>query len=244
MPPKTKGKRIAKRRPYRKAGYRSKLAKSEFASMKETYEFAALPVTGAYVDYQNSLARNARASIVGRGYREYRITKMEYIFKPTLDTFAFNSGAIVPYLYAMVDRTGNLADFTTADQLRELGAKPRRLDDKIVRVSFKPSVLGYALDRGQQSNEFAKPMISPWLTTDNSNDTVPGGPGWTPSTVDHLGLAWIVDGNSTAANYIVEVVTHFQFRKPNLTILGPRLGADGQPMPPAKQAPAKDAPAV
>lgn len=245
MPMKTKGKRIAKRRAYRpRTGYRSRLAKSEFASMKETYEFATLDNNTGYIDYENALARNSRASQIAQGYREYRITKVEYIFKPTLDTFQgpMLGGSTIPYLYAMVDRVGALADFTTADQLREMGAKPRRLDDKSLRVVFKPAVLEYTLDKNGSSNQFARPLVSPWLSTDKNNSVDPAGPGWAPSSIDHLGLAWILEsggGNTVLNQYNVEVVTHFQFRKPNLNKPVGMEGVDGKP--PAKQVVGKTA---
>jgi len=211
---------------------------TETASLKEVYEFAVLDNNTAYIDYQNSLARSTRAAMVAQGFREFCITKVEYIFKPTLDTFQgpILGGTTVPYLYAAVDRTGALVDFTTADQLRNLGVKPRRLDDKTLRVSFKPAVLNYARDLTGATNIWSQPKVSPWLSTDKNNDVTPAA-GWAPSSIDHLGLAWYVEsgGNNTVLNqYNVEVVTHYKFRKPN--IIKPVEVAEGvEPPKPAKQ---------
>lgn len=209
---------------------RGKKYGNETAAITEVYEFALLNSNTAYIDYQVSLARHARATAVAQGFREFRITKLEYKFKPAYDTFAAYgaTNATLPYLYAMVDKQGVLADFTTCDQLRMLGCKPRRLDDKTLSVSFKPAVLQYALDKNNATNPWAVSKVSPWLSTDKNNDVV-AGMSWAPSSIDHLGLAWFVEttaNTTTPIAYNLEVVAHFQFRKPN--IIKPPAGQDAE----------------
>lgn len=208
-------------------------ATSEYASCKEIHAFASLGVFNAYTDYQASLARCVRATNIARGYQQYRITKVEYIFKPLLDTFSSDNagvGAGVPYLYAVVDKTAEFSAFTTADQLREAGAKPRRLDDKSIKITFKPAVLDYVYDKNNGTNTWAKPITSPWLATNKLNDT--STPSWSPSSIDHLGLAWMVEGGvNTVTQYQLEVVQHFQFRRPAF------LPSSNSELPAAKQAP-------
>lgn len=198
----------------RRSRYRTKLANSEFASCKQTFPFSTLNNNQAYVDYEVSLARSIRASQIGQGYKEFRISKVEYLFKPLVDTFipsAPGLGAGIPYLYAMVDKAGTLTDFNSADQLREAGAKPRRFDDKTLRVAFKPAVLNYAYDKNNLGNAWSKPTVSPWLSTAKFADATQP---WTASSIDHLGLAWIVDGGGSSG-YQLEITIHYQFRKPN-----------------------------
>lgn len=208
--------RVARRAPMRR--YRAPLANSEFASMKETHSFAIVPANSAYFDYQNSLARYQRASQIGHNYREFRITKLEYQFIPLVDTFTQTDYATgtsqVPQLYWMIDKTGNFADFNTAEDLQQAGAKPRRLDDKTVTISFKPAVLDYVYDKNNSTNSWARPITSPWLSCDKFNDTGTGTV-YAPSSIDHLGLAWIVDA-PPAVKYNIKVTAHFQFRKPGL----------------------------
>lgn len=208
--------RVRPRRP-RKTGYKSKLAKSEFASLKETYEFSTLSSTVAYRDMTLSLARFARASAVASGYQEYRITKVEYRWKPLLDTFA-PGGNPVPYMYILIDRTGANSDITSENQFIAAGCKVIRLDDKIITRSYKPAVLNYAYDAIQGTNAYAKPIISPWLATNANNTSISSG--WAPSSTDHLGLEWFV---SAAPNtfYKVELTAHFQFRKPSVAKTAP-----------------------
>lgn len=187
--------------------------------MKETHQFDVLSANTAYIDYQNSLARYQRASQVAQAYREYRITKLEFQFMPLLDTFPYPdavSDAIqVPYLYFMIDKTGTFSDFLTGEQLERAGAKPRRFDDNTVRINMKPSVLDYTYDKNNLTNAWARPLTSPWLSCDKNND---GTQAFAPSSIDHLGLAWIVDG-APVIKYQVRVTAHFQFRKPNSIIV-------------------------
>lgn len=214
--------------------------RSETACLKETHQFAPLSTGSAYFDYSASLRRSFRAALVAQGYREFRITKLEYRFKPSADTFA-TGGTQVPYLYAMIDKTGSMRDFTTVDELVTAGAKGRRLDDKIVTISFKPATLTYNRDETGNSNLWSKPVVSPWLSCDSLNDApLPGPVGFEASSIDHLGLAWMVStAGGTQFGYTVEVVSYFEFRKPSWTIL-PKSGE----LPPAIQAPSvKEEPA-
>ena len=206
-----------RQRRARKTGYKSKLAQSEFASLKETHEFVTLNSLTAYRDMTISLARFPRASAVASGYQEYRITKVEYKWKPLLDTFA-PGGNPVPYMYVLIDRTGANSAITSENQYVAAGCKAIRLDDKIINRSFKPAVLNYALDAVQATNLYAKPMISPWLST-NANNTLTAS-GWTPSSTDHLGLEWFVSA-AASTSYKVEMVAHFQFRKPCIAKTAP-----------------------
>lgn len=232
-PRKARAPRRAARRPARR---NRRQGPREWAEMKETHTFATLPSNSAYFDYATSLARFQRASQIGHNYREFRITKVEYLFQPLVDTFTqgdFSSNTSqVPYLYAMVDKTGTFRDFNTAEDLQQAGCKPRRLDDKTLRVIYKPAVLSYAHDRDNNSNLWAQPRISPWLSCDKFNDTGTSTT-YVASSIDHLGLAWIVDAQP-GVKYQLKQTVYFQFRKPGLHDDTP--GEEGGSAPPAQQA--------
>lgn len=201
----------------------------EMASCKETHFFAQLTSGTAYYDYAVSLARFARASGIAKGYREFRITKVEYIFKPLADTFApvGPSAASIPTLLKMIDKTGSMRDFNTAEELRRAGARPVRFDDKNIVVSYKPCVLSFVRDEANSSNQFSKPVVSPWLSCDKFNDD-PAPQAWQANSIDHLGIAWLVEQSVGAPlGYQVEMVAHFQFRKPSYlrTIVEGQTGA-------------------
>lgn len=213
MPRKSAPKR-APRAPRR----RMRKLPNEVATLSETHEFAQLTTGLPYYDYNTNLARYTRATQVAQGYREYRITKVEYRFKPAVDTFA-PGGATLPYLYAMIDKTGSMRDFNSVAEITTAGAKAKRLDDKTIVIRFKPATLAYQRDETGGSNLWAKPMVSPWLSCDKLNDEPGGGPlGWSPSNIDHLGLAWIVDmASGGPIGYTLEATAHFEFRKPSWT---------------------------
>jgi len=87
------------------------------------------------------------------------------------------------------------------------------------------------------TNPWAKPLISPWLTTNKSNNTTLP---WAASSIDHLGLAWMVEqvippGGQTGS-YTVRQRVHYEFRKP-LVLLPLTEG-----MPTAIQAPSVNTP--
>lgn len=213
-----KSARRPRRRVQRKRRGARRLANSEFASLKETHTFLPLTTNNALYDYATSLARFSRACQVAQGYREYRITKVTYRFKPAADTFATGGQSTIPYLYAMIDKTGSMRDFNTKEEIMSAGAKARRLDDKSLVVSFKPATLSYNYDESGTTNAWAKPIVSPWLSCDRLNDQPAGVVTWMPSSIDHLGLAWIVVNEGTPIGYTLEQTVHIQFRKPSWTV--------------------------
>lgn len=200
-----------KRRPRRKTGLRA----TEYAKCVETHEFAQLAANSAWFDYQTSLARCERATQIARSYQEYKITKVEYHFIANTDTYLPGQYG-VPQLYTVIDKTGALEAYTTVSQLAQTGAKPRRLDDKNIVISFKPAALMYARDAIQNTNFWAKPIVSPWLAT-NKNNNVPSQP-WNASSIDHLGLVWFLEQVNPAGQpnltFSVRQRIHFEFRKP------------------------------
>nr|WPR18771.1 MAG: capsid protein [Owegonang virus 26] len=199
-----------KRRPRRKT-----VMPNEYAKIVETHEFAQLAANSAWFDYQTSLARCERATQVARSFQEYKITKVEYHFIANTDTYLPGQYG-VPQLYTRIDRTGALEAYTTAAQLAQTGVKPRRLDDKNIVISFKPAALMYARDVANATNAWAKPVVSPWLST-NKNNNVPSQP-WLASSIDHLGLVWFVEQVNPSGqpnlNFTVRQRIHYEFRKP------------------------------
>lgn len=230
--PRTKRSRVPKKQMRRR---RARKPRTEYAAMRETYEFATLFSGQAYTDTQVSLARFLRATSIAKGYQQYRISKVEYQFKPLVDTFASDNtslGGGIPYLLTVVDKTGEFSAFQNSQQLREAGAKPRRLDDKTLRVTYKPAVLDYVYDRNNSSNSWAKPIISPWLSTNKNNDG--SSTVWNPSSIDHLGLAWIVEGGTNQTAYQLEVTAYFEFRRPLFLVSSTSEGMATQAPPKRK----------
>lgn len=191
---------------------------AEKASLTETRSFQLLNTNQMYQVYNLQLVNFVRASIVAKAYQLYRIKNCKIIISPLRDTFASTTGDTVPYLYYMIDRTRNLVNATTPQDLKLLGAKPHRIDDKIVSFQWRPSVLNANYDSlppaGQSNSQFVSYRVAPWL---NTRDSTEGPTGvWNADSTDHQGIVYILD-NSGGANVPVkmEMVVEFEFKKPS-----------------------------
>jgi len=166
----------------------------------------------SYRLYDTSLSQCPRAALVGQAYQEYRIRRVTLCYKPMSDTFAAGGSGAVPNLYYMVDKKGVISNNFTLDNLTQMGATPRRFDDKTIVAKYAPAVLLDSLDAafGAQA---ASAMISPWLPT-----TASVGPTGlsTPSSIDHLGISWLVyvPNFNTPVYYDIDIKVDFEFRKP------------------------------
>lgn len=225
MPQKKGAKKTAPRRRFqRKARVPRSLnpMRYDVASCSDTLGLISVVSNTPYTLQNIALTNSSRAKTIAQGYQFYRITKVEVKWKPYADTFA-SGGLTVPNLYYMVDKANTFPSNTTVDTLKQAGAKPVRLDDKIITRSFKPAV-HLASDDGAigpaSTVETAGMMkVSPWITT-NANA---GGTGmvWTPNSVDHRGLIFLIEQQTGAVNAgvaSVEVIVHYQFKKPLWTV--------------------------
>lgn len=162
----------------------------------------------------------ARASQMAQLFGEYRIRKITYTFRPWFDTFSSGiattgSNAVqVPTLYWRLNRYGDTPAAFAGDYMRAMGAKPVRLDDKLVSYSYSPNII-----QSQQNvvgSSTATIKVSPWLSTD---DLVQDN-NFTLSTAEHYGHALFIEAaaagaaNGQAASMDVKV--HYEFRNPRL----------------------------
>lgn len=217
------GKRIPRRRMRKAAKKVSKrLMNSEIANVKQAISFraGALTANKLYGMYNWSLTNCDRAVQVAAAYQFYRITKVEVKVKPSFDTFTQAGATSVPYLYYLIDKAGNFVNSTqlSFNSIRDAGAKPVRFDDKTKTIVIKPAVLTSVNDGQATSNPFAQYKVSPWLTT-NANNLITSGV-WAPNSTDHYGMVLGVEqdnvGTGTLLAYDVDMVIHFQFKKPRI----------------------------
>lgn len=235
---KGKGRRAAGKKQYRRKGKRSqkKYGSGDFArihvdlstevSVVTTGAGGATSPSQTYNITNFALTNSKRAVQIAQGYQEYRLAKVEMFVKPNADTFiadniAPGTGLGVPYFYYMIDKTGAMMNSATNTVLlRNAGAKPIRLDDKTLKISFKPAVSIGATDAGPGgltpiSELAALHKVSPWLTT-NANAATPGSP-WAPNSVDHLGVIFGAEqprGPLSVAVAQVSFRLTYEFRKP------------------------------
>jgi len=176
-----------------------------------------------------------RASQLAQLFGEYRIKKITYTFRPWFDTFNAmdasigNSAISVPTLYWRLNRYGDTPAAFNGNYMRAMGAKPVRLDDKIVSFSYAPNVIQTQQNVVGASTATIK--VSPWLSTDDLvNDN-----NFTLSTAEHFGNTLFIEaaGAGTAqgqvANLDVKVV--YEFRNPRLVGSTPNEEGDVKPQP-------------
>lgn len=192
---------------------RSKYEVAERASLTEVISpQVTLNANQNYSDYTLNLASLPRASLVAQGYQYFRIKRVTYLIKPFADTFAPGALANVPYLYYMIDRTKLFANGFTTEQLRNMGAKARRVDDKTIMFSYTPSVLTETYDNSIATGLPVQYKVNPWLPT---RDLVNIGT-WNASVVDHQGIVWTVEQllATSPVGYTIERRIQVEFKKP------------------------------
>lgn len=226
---KRRGMKRAKRA--RKTKYRS----GDFARVQHVLqnEFA-LNATGngssgsssqAFGFYNFALTNSPRATAVAAGYQEYRISQVEVFVKACADTFdsgfvATGTNPSVPHLLYMIDKTATFDNNGTNSQvLKQAGAKPIRLDDKTIKIRWRPTVQIGSTELlpgpAPVAELSATYKTSPWLTT-NANAGEAGSP-WAPNSVDHMGLVLAAEqprGPIPVSVASVSFRITYEFRKP------------------------------
>lgn len=160
------------------------------------------------------LASFDRAVQVAKAYQHYRIKKITLTLKPSYDTFqqgAAGAAGSRPNIYYMIDKSGSIPNNPNLEQLKQMGAKPRRFDEKPFVISWRPSVLDVAQQAAGGVFQSAQYKISPWLSTSAN----PMGAVFAASTIDHLGVYWFVEQLfGGGVQYGAELEVQFQFKKP------------------------------
>lgn len=210
------GNRGGRRSKMRKGGLTTKgkgNRVNDVAAVSETFMFNDMALNTIYADYGCSLFQHERARTVAQAYQEFRIKLVEYRFKPLSDTYPTNiPGSQVPYLYYVVDKLRSNNGLQTIDAFTQAGAKAIRFDDKSIVVKYKPAVLVDTWDAQALQAVPRQYRISPWLTTNDYNTV---GGGFNPSSVDHNGIRWVIQGaTGSPFTYACERVVHIEFRKP------------------------------
>lgn len=196
--------RLAVRRPVRRAGRMPRAPTGSFASRAETYELAT--TAGQSYDLNNIALGSAlpACTALAKLYQYYRITSVQMRIKPNSDTYAPGTVAL-PYLYFLYDKSGALGTLSGPDFLA-CGAKPVRVDDKTIVRKWQPSV------RISGDNAVV-PMFrkSPWMPTASATGAL--------NAVPHLGAVWYISkiNNTDAQTYLIDITVTVQFKKPLVT---------------------------
>jgi len=214
-------KRRPAKKPMKKRAKRTNVP--DKASLSETRSLIAPggnTINTLYSLMNTSLEQYTRAPLVAQGYQHYRIKHISLKIKSPFDTWISSGNTYAkPYLYYMIDKAGAIPTNITLEGLKQMGAKPRALDEKALTINWSPSVLQQEMTAGggAPTSQGAGYKISPWLNT--SNITV--GSPWNPSSVDHLGVYFFVEaqanGTPTPYFYEIDVEVQFEFKKPLVT---------------------------
>lgn len=196
---------------------RKPFSQPEWASCTECLTIADKQSNTMYGPNHFSLLQFNRASFIAASYREFRITGVKFTIKPTFDTFtATVDGANqiqVPQLYYYIDRTGVIGTVPTLANLKEMGARPHRLDDRNVVIKYRPAVVAGMYNNITAPNPvFVYKRVSPWLNTNSRNLGTP----WNANNTPHQGLWFYLDAGvlpgDGAYEYKVDIEVNFQFR--------------------------------
>lgn len=186
----------------------------------ETLPFDDIVANQPYRFEADGIIPNTRAAAVAQQFGLYRIAKVTFKYKPLADTFVSNpafvggAGAItVPYLYWKMNRFADAPAGFTADDLKNMGSKAIRFDDKTITVSYKPNILTSIASGGTNSGQI---KMTPWLNTDTAPDT----PAFALSTTAHYGHFYIVEcatnGNGATPVGTLEATIVYEFKNPRV----------------------------
>lgn len=226
MPLKFKKSGLKKRRVFRRKGIRRPLGRrirssnavtggSNTCKVVETLPVQNIVPNTPYIISVGGIT-GLRAQSIAPNFGLYRIAKITFRHKPNYDTYtstqAGGNGALtVPTLYWKMNRFADAPAAFTAADLRVLGAKPVRFDDKQVTVAYRPSILIAQASGGSVSGSV---KMTPWLNTDDAPDT----PAFALSTTEHYGHFLYVEcataGTGAQAVGTWEATIVYEFKNP------------------------------
>lgn len=178
--------------------------------MKETI---STNVTANTINYFSRFALGdlalARAPRVAANYQYFKLTMIEMKILTAFDTYPGGGAVRMPQVYWMINKGNSIPGGLGFDQLLQLGAKPRVLNERNSTFRFKPAISLDADENGVPGSSMTK--VSPWLIT-NSNE----GGAWAPSNTEHSGciLGVLPMAAADATEYQVQITYHFKFKKP------------------------------
>jgi len=203
--PRNRRNRKVKRRQNRKRS--SNVAEWASCSVKQTI-VAPGPADFACNQMYNlrgvlKLTGFTRAEEIAKAYQFYRIKHVKITYKFPFDTF-MPANVARPNFYSMVDKAEAIPTLATLETLKNMGANPRRCDEKPISVSWKPSVLQASeTTAGSAPSSY---LLSPWLSTAHPD-------------IQHNGLFWYSEQvlfGGVAQIYHAEIELQFEFKKPLL----------------------------
>lgn len=182
-----------------------------------TNTFASGSKNTTFTAYHNTdlqLADFTRAPSIAQNYQYFKIKYLELAIIPDFDTFIPGGPGTQgkPMFYYMIDKGNAISPDTTNQALKSMGAKAIALDEKPIKIRWKPGVLlATQIVTSSGGISAQKYMISPWLNTDANTAS---GNTYQPSQVCHYGIKWFAENTGGSMSYTATLTAHFQFKKP------------------------------
>lgn len=110
-----------------------------------------------------------------------------------------------------MNRFADAPAYFTSTDLKTLGAKPIRFDDKQYTLSYKPNILTGIVSGGDNSGQV---KMTPWLNTDQAPDTA----NFVISDTNHYGHFHLVEcamnGNGSTPVGTFDATIIYEFKNP------------------------------
>jgi len=204
------------KKPYKKRTYKTVTASmNNSCKIVQTLPSVNVLANTPYIISVGGIT-GARAQAVAEQFGLYRISRISYKFKPNLDTFDGNNNAAngpvtVPTLYWKMNRFADAPAAFNATDLKALGSKPIRFDDKQISISYKPNILTGIATAGDNSGSL---KMTPWLNTDAAPDTGT----FAISDTEHYGHFHVVEcamaGNGSLPVGTFDATIYYEFKNP------------------------------
>lgn len=167
----------------------------------------------AYRNTDISLSSFTRAQLISLGYQQFKIKYFEVTIIPDADTFAPGTAYGKPVLYYMIDKGQSIPFNITNQALKSMGAKPIMLDEKTIKIRWRPGVvLANEIQTSTGTTSAQQYMTSPWLPCNGNTQSLL----YTSSQVCHQGIKWFAENAGSNITYTATLTAHFLFKKPNL----------------------------
>jgi len=148
------------------------------------------------------LANFPRAQTIAEAYQFYRIKSVRMTYMWPYDTFQDGVGASIskPNLFYMIDKAEAIPTLATLETLKQMGARPKAVDEKPTLITFQPAVLqNTETIAGTAPTNYE---MSPWISTAHTD-------------VPHQGLFWYGEQQFGGVNtYKVQIEVQVEFKKP------------------------------
>lgn len=216
-----KGAKKVSKAPRKGRGLKSRVPRlikgaSQYANIVETYKVGPVKANVGQKISVAGLTGFLRAQALARQFQLYRIAKVELDIKPIYDTYLPGAAPVagptsVPYFYWQMVRDGDYPTTPLVGYFEQRGSKPQRLDDKIIKINWKPNTL-LEVSGGAFAANNGNVKMTPWLSCDASQ-----GAAWSPNATPHHGMVLAAYCSGTGDYFVMDITmrVHYQFKKPH-----------------------------